>query len=136
MVSIALDANLLIAFSKVDHAFHHRAVAVLATPGVRFVAHSLTVAEYLVHPASLGRAGAAREVLVERLRIAILGDGDLADSAQPWEVTLANTRAASGLTMPDAVVLATAQRLGDCDIASFDDRLRAAAEAAGIRVVG
>lgn len=126
-VIIVLDANVLIAFSRRDHEYHERAAGILADPTVEYVVHQLTLAEYLVLPARQGLASDALRWV--RDAIGAHTPGDLL-SGDDFTVLLANTRAATGLKMPDAIVLATAQSLGGY-VATFDAKLRAASSTAG-----
>jgi predicted nucleic acid-binding protein len=126
---IVLDACVLIAHLDVSDAHHDRAFALLQSLAEEsFAASALTLAEVLVGPARAGgleRAGAALSALaVETVPI-----GD----AAPAE--LAGLRAATGLKLPDCCVLLAAEQAGG-GLATFDDRLVAAARDRGVPVHG
>jgi predicted nucleic acid-binding protein len=88
--------------------------------------HPLTLSEVLVGGVRQGRGHALRSA------IAAAGvtteSGDLVDP-----LILAEVRAHTSLSMPDAVVLASARALGAA-LATFDDRLRSRAAEAGLTV--
>lgn len=124
---IVLDASVLIAHLDADDALHERASTLLRTLAAdQFAASALTVAEVLVGPARSGaleRAGAAlRRLGVDTLPL-------LASSA----ATLAGLRAATKLKLPDCCVLLAAEETG-AGLATFDDRLAAAARHRGLPV--
>jgi len=120
---IVLDANILIAHSRIDHQFHAAAEKILATPD-DFVVHPLTMAEYLVLPAQLGLESEAIELLGS-IGIRLVPEFDLG-GPDAWATLLAKVRAETKLRMPDAVVLATARAL-NCKLATFDTHLATAA---------
>ena len=118
---VILDACVLIAYANPADVHHELALDLLAEPE-EFVVNELTLAEFLVKPATLG-------LDVERIAADLLEDlgATRADPARlaadrPWDTQVAATRAATGLRIPDAVVLATALSLGGT-VASFDGRL-------------
>lgn len=112
---ILVDASVLIAWLDERDAHHEAAIDMLASVE-RFLVHPLTLAEVLVHPARQGREG---EVLT---RLQAIG---MVVSTLPIDpVDLAKVRAATGLRMPDCVVLASA-RVHQLSVASFDEGLRA-----------
>jgi len=122
---IVLDAGVLIGFLAADDVFHDRASTFLAEHAAQtFAASALTVAETLVHPARAARLGDARRALAA-LQLGVLGLA--ADEA----VQLAELRAATGLRMPDAVVVLAAERHG-AELATTDAAVARAAEARGI----
>ena len=99
---ITLDATVLIALEKPDDTHHEWAKEFfLGTADDRLCIASLTLAEVLVHPV---RQKVARKFLnaINRLNLEVmpLADVDM--------LGLAQIRVASGLRMPDAVVLHTA----------------------------
>lgn len=108
-----VDASVLIAL--LDERDEHHADAIdVFTMSPRFVVHPLTLAEVLVHPVRLGQES---EVVARLTAIGM--------SIAPHEldaVELARLRAASGLKMPDCIVVATARSLGTT-IVTFDRRL-------------
>lgn len=102
---IVLDAGVLIALlesADAHHAWSERLIAAHAP--VRLAASVLTFAESLVRAAAVGHASSADQAL---RRLGVQGISLDAEHA----VALAATRAASGLKMPDAVVLFTAERM-------------------------
>jgi len=120
---IVLDANILIAHSRINHKFHASAEQILAGPG-DFVVHPLTMAEYLVLPARLGLASQAIELL-GAIGIRVVPEEELG-GPEAWAISLSQVRAETKLRMPDAVVLATARAL-NCKLATFDAHLAATA---------
>lgn len=124
---IVLDASVLIAHFDADDALHGRASTLLRSRAEeQFAASALTVAEVLVGPARAGaleRAGAA----LRRLGV------DTVPLLATSPATLARLRAATGLTLPDCCVLLAAEEAG-AGLATFDDRLAAAARHRGLPV--
>ena len=124
---IVLDASVLIAHLDASDALHDRAVTLLlgvADEPLR--ASPLTLAEVLVGPArsgALDRASAA-------LRLLEVTSVPLDENAPQ---RLAVLRAGTGLRMPDCCVLLAAEQM-QCPVATFDDRLAAAARANGVAV--
>jgi predicted nucleic acid-binding protein len=126
---IVLDACVLIAHLDVSDAHHDRAFELLQGLAEEpFAAGALTLAEVLVGPARAGgleRAGAAlRALAVETIPI-----GDAAPAK------LAGLRAATGLRLPDCCALLAAEQVRG-GLATFDDRLAAAALEHGVPVHG
>lgn len=130
---IVLDASVLIAYLDADDA-HHGAAQVLLAEAIEEEcgANPLTLAEVLVVPARLGRLEAAQLVLDEL---------EVSELAFPPDtaVRLAQLRAETGLRMPDCCVLLSAETTAATEataatVATFDDRLAAAAEARNLRV--
>ena len=126
---IVLDACVLIAHLDASDAHHDRAFELLQGLAEESLAASaLTLAEVLVGPARAGgleRAGAALRVLaVETVPI-----GSDAPAA------LAGLRAATGLRLPDCCALLAAEQVRG-GLATFDDRLAAAARERGMPVLG
>ncbi|WP_181158607.1 type II toxin-antitoxin system VapC family toxin [Leucobacter massiliensis] len=122
---ILLDANVLIAITDANDA-HHRAARELVTEADEELAsHALTAAEVLLRAAQRGVEEALLRILRDRLGVTVL------DGLGPaWPLTVARTRAHTGLRHPDALVLATAEHL-DAAVATFDDALARAADRAG-----
>ncbi|MHA3949026.1 PIN domain-containing protein [Cellulomonas bogoriensis] len=87
------------------------------------------MAEVLVGPAKAGAHAAALKALTE----AGFGLGPLGQDPAPE--ALAVVQAQTGLTTPDACVLASAERLG-AGLATFDARLARAARARGVALHG
>lgn len=125
---IVLDASVLIAYLDSDDAHHTRAETLLARDiEDDFAASTLTLAEVLVMPARERRLDAARDAL-EGLEVSEL--------AFPTgsAVKLAQLRTGTTLTMPDCCVLLVAEE-HQARVASFDDRLSAAAASRGLVVL-
>ena len=124
---IVLDASLLIAYLSTSDPHHQGSLTILAEHAAEPLATpALTLAETLVGPARAGRATDVLEAL-STLELTVIQDVEPA--------TLAALRASSGLRMPDAVVLHTALR-HTAALATFDERLAAAAVASGVTVHG
>jgi predicted nucleic acid-binding protein len=125
---IVLDASVLIGFLDAEDA-HHRPAEDLLRSAVDedLAANPLTLAEVLMLPTREGRLDRVLDVL---------RDLDVAELAFPPNVAsrLARLRAETGLKMPDCCVLVSAEA-ADARIASFDERLRAAAHRRGVPVV-
>jgi predicted nucleic acid-binding protein len=126
---IVLDACVLIAHLDASDAHHDRGFQLLQSLAEEpFAASALTLAEVLVGPARAGgleRAGAAlRALAVETVPI-----GDAAPAG------LAGLRASTGLKLPDCCVLLAAEQVRG-GLATFDDRLAAAARERGVPVHG
>ena len=122
---IVLDASVLIAYLDGADAHHHAAEAMLeAALDEEIGVNSLTLAEVLVVPARDGRIDQVRD---------ILADLDVRELPFPRDTAaqLATLRARTGLKMPDCCVLLAAQTHSGA-IASFDDRLLAAAQEHGL----
>lgn len=125
---IVLDASVLIAYLDGDDNHHDRAYTLLAREvDDDFAVNSLTLAEVLVAPAREGRMDAVRAALLD------LG---VAEMASPSEtaVSLADLLASTNLKMPDCCVLLAAEH-SQARLASFDDRLAAAAIGRGLVAV-
>jgi len=121
---IVLDASVMIAI--LDGSDVHFADAkriFFDNAAERFVAHRVTLAETLVQPARGARESAMSNALDA------LGVGRLDEPDDPIE--LARLRADSGLRMPDSCVLHAAMR-DRAKLATFDDRLAAAARQRGV----
>jgi predicted nucleic acid-binding protein len=124
---IVLDTGILIAYANPDDA-HHRGVTRFLSEfsGEPFSVTPITLAEALIHPVradivgGMVKAIATLELYVEDMR---------EQDAAP----LARVRAATGLKMPDALVIHTAERYGG-SVATTDARLAAAAESRGLVV--
>jgi predicted nucleic acid-binding protein len=124
---IVLDAGVLIAYSE-THDPHHKATIrfLAAHADERFSVPVITLSEALVRPASAEEIGSALK------KIMPLGL-DVEDLREQDAVALARVRAATGLKMPDALVIHTAERYGG-SVATTDARLAAAAESRGLVV--
>ena len=126
---IVLDACVLIAHLDASDAHHDRAFELLQGLAEEpFAASAPTLAEVLTGLARSGgleRAGAAlRALAVETVPI---GDGDPAELVGP--------RSATGLELPDCCVLLAAEQIRG-GLATFEDRLAAAARERGVPVHG
>ncbi len=120
---IVLDAGVLIGLLDGADAHHRAAVTLFEEQRAPFVVHELTLAEVLVGPA---RLGCEHDVWSDLQAVGVrLADLDV----EEYVMLLARLRARSGLKMPDACVLATAEAL-DCKLVTFDKQLAAAASKA------
>ena len=139
MRTVVLDACTLIGFLEPEDAHHNSAIAIMdqiLSDGDLMLAHMVTIAEVLVHPARQG----LEHAVLEDLRALGIQDADVRLDAP----TLASIRAGHRLKMPDAIVLATALDLAsrpdpagarDVVIATLDDQLADAATRAKVGVV-
>lgn len=124
---IVLDASVLIAHLESTDAHHRRATQLLLNAADEQLAASpLTLAEVLVGPAHLNRIDRVEAVLrdLELTTVALSEDAP---------ARLASLRASTRLRLPDCGVLLAAESTGAC-IATFDDRLAAAATTLGLDV--
>ncbi|WP_306231196.1 type II toxin-antitoxin system VapC family toxin [Agrococcus beijingensis] len=123
---VVLDAGVIIAHLDGDDALHARTEELLNSLAPAPLAASvLTIAECLAHPASRGILSRA-ERAIEQLgvaRIALSADGAAA---------IATIRSETGLRMPDAVVVHTAELLG-AQLATTDRAVARAARHRGLR---
>jgi len=127
-VTTVLDASVLIAAVEPTDAHHARAVQIMTASGAGGMAvHLLTLAEVLVGAVKNGVGPQVEAAVAAAGVVTVPGDTVSA-------LAVATTRAVSGLKLPDAVVLATAQTLG-ADLATFDTTLAAQASAAGLVVI-
>ena len=133
---VVLDASVLIGHLEANDPLHAKATAIMeATAGHRRVAAALTRAEVLVgYARSVGEQRGCAVLAALRVdTVAVLAGEDsdeLSERAQAWASLVARTRTRSGLKMPDAVVLATAEQVGGL-VAALDGRLMRAARDAG-----
>ena len=124
---IVLDASVLIAHFDAADALHERAGALLLDIADEpFGASPLSLAEVLVGPARAGRLDRATAVL-HQLEVASVRLHEDAPAQ------LAALRAGTNLKLPDCCVLLAAQQTSGA-IATFDDRLAAAAHERGFAV--
>ena len=124
---IVLDTGILIACAKPDDA-HHRGVTRFLSEfsGEPFSVTPITLAEALIHPVRGDVVGETLKVLMPLgLHVTEVNEFDAA--------AFARVRAATGLKMPDALVIHTAERYGG-SVATTDARLAAAAESRGLVV--
>lgn len=127
LAGLILDASVLIAHLDSTDTQHERAVTLLLEAAEEsFRASPITLAEVLTGPARMGALGRAKAALAE---IGVRSTG--LDNEAPEK--LAEIRAATGLKMPDCCVVLAAEQEGT-DLATFDDRLAAAARARGIPI--
>jgi predicted nucleic acid-binding protein len=125
---IVLDASVLIALAQTEDRHHQRARALLrAGVDEELAASPITLAELLVEPTRVGRPGDAL-AMVRDLQVRTVPLGD----AAPQQ--LAILRVETGLRMPDCCVLLAAVDTGS-SLATFDQRLLAAATKLGLEVV-
>lgn len=122
----ALDASVLIAHFDSEDLHHDRAGRVLDVAG-GLRASVVTLAEVLVTPTRRGALETARSDLA-RLGVEEVAFGRHAS------LRLAALRAQTRLKLPDCCVLLAARDAGADTIATFDDRLGAAAEGLGLSV--
>lgn len=126
---IVLDASVLIAHLDADDAHHDRARTLLGDiAGEGLAANLLTLAEVLVGPARIGQLDQTNAAL-RRLQVDTLGF----DQHAP--VRLATLRATTSLRLPDCCVLLAVEQTG-ASLATFDERLAAAARSHGHTVLG
>jgi predicted nucleic acid-binding protein len=126
---IVLDANVLIAHLDATDAHHDRATSLLVDLADEPLAASpITIAEVLVGPVRAGRLDRATAAL-RQLEVATV---DLGVDAP---TRLAVLRAGTRLRLPDCCVLQAAEQ-AQAAIATFDDRLAAAARERGVDVRG
>ena len=130
MGPVVVDANVGIARMQPSHRNHHRAGRLLSKVHAPIVIHPITLAECLVLPIKQGSDPQEIELDTLNILAARLVTEPELTSDFTWPAKLAETRAKSGLKMPDAIVLATAIVL-DGQVASFDEGLRSNAAALG-----
>ena len=124
---IVADASVIIAALSPAESAHGWALALLVDTD-RVFTHPITYAEVLVGPAR--RSAELAASLDSDLCELAVDHGSAA--VPPYE--LAVVRAESGLRMPDACVLATAESL-NLPLATLDERLADAARARGVEVL-
>ena len=124
---MVVDASVLIAHLDATDAHHDRASSLLMDLADEPLAASpITVAEVLVGPVRAGQLDRATAALA-RLQVTTV---DLRADAP---ARLAVLRAGTGLKLPDCCVLQAAEQ-AQAAIATFDDRLAAAARELGVDV--
>ncbi len=126
---IILDANVIISFLDSTDTHHHRTLDLLDSHWRGgFGCSVLTVAEALVHPSRAGQQDAAAAALsVIGVRIISIADADALE--------LARIRSQYRVRMPDAVALHAAITTSSA-LATYDQKLAAAADIAGVTLVG
>jgi len=129
---IVVDAKIVISAVAPANTAHGAAMALLRqhVDEVKCL-HRLTLAEVYAGPA---RDAGLEEVMRLEKVLWRAGFVEVGPSDGPTAIQMAAPRAL-GLSMPDAVVLATADRLG-LPLATFDARLAAKARARGLVVYG
>jgi predicted nucleic acid-binding protein len=116
---IVLDASVLISYQDVENTNHRRAADLIAgTAGQYLFVPAVTWAEVLVGAIKAGEIEEAIDGVLRQLGVAVAN----ADGPE-WPLELAEVRARTGLKMPDAIVLATAESL-KAKVATFDNKLR------------
>jgi predicted nucleic acid-binding protein len=124
---IVLDAGILIAFANPDDAHHRGATRFLGEfSGEPFSVTPVTLAEALIHPVRGDIVGETLKALSPlELHVTEVHEADAA--------ALARVLAATGLKMPDALVIHTAERFGG-SVVTTEARMAAAAESRGLVV--
>jgi len=92
------------------------------------VLHPVTLAECLVAPARLG--------VLEEASAGLRASFDVVDVDPDAPLRWARLRAATGLRLPDVIVLDTALHQGARAVATFDEQLAARAADRGLKVLG
>jgi predicted nucleic acid-binding protein len=114
-----VDSSVVIAFLDPDDALHAGAVDALSRGGEEFLVPATVFAEVLVLPNRLGREEAAR---IERFF------DDLPIAVEPVDRRIASSasrlRAATNVSLGDAVVIATGEVLGADAVLTGDRRWR------------
>lgn len=126
---IVVDASWIVALRDPGDGHHRRAVATFREIADEdAVLHPVTVAECLVAPASLG--------VLEEVSAGLRASFNVADVDPDAPLRWAQLRAATGLRLPDAIVLDTALHQGARALATFDEQLAARAADRGLKVLG
>jgi uncharacterized protein len=135
-VNVYLDASVLVALFTID-SFSPRAKTFLVGQEPIVIVSDFASAEFA---SAIGRLVRTREITLSRARRMFADmDGWLARAAKRTEAVSADIAAAQGflrrldlpLRTPDAINIAIAQRI-DPALATFDDKMRAAAATIGI----
>jgi predicted nucleic acid-binding protein len=122
---IVLDAGVVISHLQQEDPFHDAATGFLEEhEEFDWAVSAMTLAECLVQAV---RAGRGMQMLHKIERLAILQ----LDLSASDALTLADTRSTTGLRMPDAIVVHTAQRHG-AELATTDRSVARAAEQRGV----
>jgi len=115
---IILDANVIGAFLDDEHRYHVQASELMRSLASEYLAlPAITWAEILVGALKADQVNQVEDVVKRKLGIMIVSE----ESAE-WPFTVAMCRFRTGLKMPDAVVLATAEIL-DGKLVTFDEKL-------------
>jgi predicted nucleic acid-binding protein len=128
VTTTVLDASVLIAHLDGRDVFHEQAVELIRVASAdRLAVSVVTLAEVLVGPARVGMLPRA-QLAIESLRLMTCELG------QDAPMLLAGLRVETGLKLPDCCVILAAVQAEAAAVLTFDDRLRAAAKAAGFAV--
>ena len=114
---IILDASVLIAYLDSSDAHYARAIDLILNSHEALAVNEITWAEVLV-----GAVKDGIEPIVSKTVLIDMGVEVIIPVTEDWPLFLAKVRAATGLKLPDALVLATAKLL-DAKVATFDDHL-------------
>ena len=126
---IVVDASWIVALRDPGDDHHGRAVATAREIADEdAVLHPVTLAECLGAPARLG--------VLEEASTGLRASFDVADVDPDAPMRWAQLRAATGLRLPDAIVLDTALNQRARAVATFDERLAARAAVHGLEVLG
>lgn len=126
---IVADTSWIAALRDPTDAHHTAALAASEAIGDEEVLiAAVTLAECLVAPAQLGQGSEAEAALRAAFAVEAIDD----TAPLRW----ATRRAASGLRLPDAIVLETALHHRARAVVTFDDRLAQQCRAAGLDVIG
>jgi len=126
---IVIDASWIVALRDAGDDHHPQAVATSREMANEEAAlHPVTLAECLIAPARLG--------VLEEASAGLRASFDVTDVDQDAPMRWAQLRAATGLRLPDAIVLDTALHQGARALATFDDSLAARAADHGLEVLG
>jgi len=126
---IVVDTSWVVALRDPGDDHHRRAVETsreIADEDA--VLHPVTLAECLVAPSRLG--------VLEEASAGLRASFDVVDVDPDAPLRWARLRAATGLRLPDAIVLDTALHRRARAVATFDERLAARAAGHGIEVLG
>jgi len=126
---IVVDTSWVVALRDPGDDHHRRAVETsreIADEDA--VLHPVTLAECLVAPARLG--------VLDEASAGLRASFDVVDVDPDAPLRWARLRAATGLRLPDTIVLDTALHHGARAIATFDDRLASRAAGRGLEVLG
>ena len=119
-MGVAVDASVVIAWQNPDHVFHSEATALIAEADPPLFMGDLNLAEVLV---GLDRSSWAS------LTKAMVSLGF--HFVTPSAFDIAGARIDTNLRMPDAYMIATAQKLKATKVLSFDTSIIAAAKSLG-----
>jgi len=116
---IVIDASVVIPYLNSNHIHHKRATDLIAKMADQYLfIPAVTWAEVLVGAIKNHEVEGVVNKVLRALGVAVAN----ADGPE-WPLELAKVRARTGLNMPDAIVLATAESLKG-KVATFDNKLR------------